>query len=131
MTSTGFNFVYIHMPLPDRAGNWGYEYNTSRILRSSNLSKIKEISNNHTNSVFFCGHTHDAWELQGINHTSNEKASTLSTSGEITNTSRGDNYDANVYPTSNNGRTTAWHFHIPACFKVNYRTNESGLTDKG
>lgn len=120
MHSDGINFVFVHMPFADRAGNFGYYYSPERILRSSNASALKSIATDFPNSIFFCGHTHDAWELQGKSKIDTDNRNTLSTAGEIDSTKDANNYDANIFPCNGATRNAAWHTHIPSLYNARY-----------
>lgn len=84
-------FVFTHMFFPDAAGNFQSIYPSGNWLSGTQLNNLKTLRGNYPRSIWFSGHSHWKWYLQ---------------SGEP---------QANVWPTSNEGRTTAWCVHIPSC----------------
>lgn len=84
-------FVFTHMFFPDAAGNFREIYPSGNWLSGTQLANLKTLRNNYPRSIWFSGHSHWKWYLQA---------------GEA---------DANIWPTSNVGRTTAWTVHLPSC----------------
>lgn len=84
-------FVFTHMFFPDAAGNFREIYPSENWLSGTQLANLKNLRNNYPRSIWFSGHSHWKWYLQA---------------GEA---------DANIWPTSNVGRTTAWTIHLPSC----------------
>lgn len=84
-------FVFTHMFFPDAAGNFQSIYPSGNWLSGTQLNNLKTLRSNYPRSIWFSGHSHWKWYLQ---------------SGEP---------HANIWPTSNVGRTTAWTVHIPSC----------------
>lgn len=84
-------FVFTHMFFPDAAGNFREIYPSGNWLSGTQLANLKNLRNNYPRSIWFSGHSHWKWYLQA---------------GEA---------DANIWPTSNVGRTTAWTVHLPSC----------------
>lgn len=112
-------FVFVHAPIPDYAGDFGYSYDQRSVLLGKNLQYIKELSAQYKdNTVWFHGHTHTAWELQGIGYTNTDTANKLVLRGAISltqaNAGKGTNRDANIYPVDGATKTTAWHVHVPS-----------------
>ena len=79
------------MFFPDAAGNFREIYPSGNWLSGTQLNNLKTLRGNYPRAIWFSGHSHWKWYLQ---------------SGEP---------QANVWPTSNAGRTTAWCVHIPSC----------------
>lgn len=84
-------FIFTHMFFPDAAGNFQSIYPSGNWLSGTQLNNLKTLRGNYPRAIWFSGHSHWKWYLQ---------------SGEP---------QANVWPTSNVGRTTAWCVHIPSC----------------
>ena len=84
-------FIFTHMFFPDAAGNFQSIYPSGNWLSGTQLNNLKTLRGNYPRAIWFSGHSHWKWYLQ---------------SGEP---------KANVWPTSNAGRTTAWCVHIPSC----------------
>ena len=84
-------FVFTHMFFPDASGNFQSIYPSGNWLSGTQLNNLKTLRGNYPRAIWFSGHSHWKWYLQ---------------SGEP---------QANVWPTSNAGRTTAWCVHIPSC----------------
>lgn len=136
----GQRFIYVHAPLPERC-NFGIGYDARSILLGDALEGIRNLSNsNPNNTIWFHGHTHWAWEMQGVDHKATYQEVTGNDPYEYV--LKGaikkdvyDNYDrynknANVCPTSNEGRTHGWHVHIPSnCIARYYPLNDDGNGD--
>lgn len=84
-------FVFTHMFFPDAAGNFQSIYPSGNWLSGSQLTSLQNLRANYPRAIWFSGHSHWKWYLQ---------------SGEA---------KANIWPTSNVNRTTAWTVHIPSC----------------
>lgn len=84
-------FIFTHMFFPDAAGNFQSIYPSGNWLSGPQLTSLQNLRNNYPRAIWFSGHSHWKWYLQ---------------QGEA---------KANIYPTSNVGRTMAWTVHIPSC----------------
>ena len=84
-------FVFTHMFFPDYAGNLNRIYPTGNWLSGPQLTSLKNLIDSYPRSYWFSGHSHWKWYLQKYQD------------------------KANIYPTSNSGRTTGWAVHIPSC----------------
>lgn len=84
-------FVFTHMFFPDYAGNLNRIYPTGNWLSGAQLTSLKNLIDSYPRSYWFSGHSHWKWYLQKYED------------------------KANIYPTSNSGRTTGWAVHIPSC----------------
>ena len=84
-------FVITHMFFPDASGNFQSIYPSGNWLSGTQLNNLKTLRSNYPRVIWFSGHSHWKWYLQ---------------SAEA---------QANIWPTSNVGRTTAWCVHIPSC----------------
>ena len=84
-------FVFTHMFFPDYAGNLNGIYPSGNWLSGPQLTSLKNLIDSYPRSYWFSGHSHWKWYLQKYQD------------------------KANIYPTSNSGRTTAWAVHIPSC----------------
>ena len=84
-------FVFTHMFFPDYAGNLNRIYPTGNWLSGAQLTSLKNLIDSYPRSYWFSGHSHWKWYLQKYQD------------------------KANIYPTSNSGRTTGWAVHIPSC----------------
>jgi len=116
--STDKCFVFVHVPIPDFCGDFGYNYSTNSVLLNKNATYIKTLSQQHKDhAIFFHGHTHSAWELQGesCNNASAKAELILRGIGQdVTPPDKGTNRDANIYPVDGASKTTAWHVHVPS-----------------
>lgn len=122
-------FAFIHMPIADRCGDWGYGYDSRSVIRGSegynndstiaSVADVKALIDKYPNVIWLFGHTHSAWEMQGVSGTIPTELDSLVADNTISTTQRnagkGDNYDANVYP-CNGAKTSAigWHLHLPS-----------------
>ena len=84
-------FVFTHMFFPDYAGNLNRIYPSGNWLSGPQLTSLKNLIDSYHRSYWFSGHSHWKWYLQKYQD------------------------KANIYPTSNSGRTTGWAVHIPSC----------------
>lgn len=84
-------FVITHMFIPTYAGNLNDIYPSGNWLSGTMLTQVKAIIDAYPRSIWFSGHSHWKWYLQKYQDR------------------------ANVYPTSNIGRTCGWAVHIPSC----------------
>ena len=84
-------FVFTHMFFPDYAGNLNGIYPSGNWLSGPQLTSLKNLIDSYPRSYWFSGHSHWKWYLQKYQD------------------------KANIYPTSNSGRTTGWAVHIPSC----------------
>ena len=84
-------FVFTHMFFPDYAGNLNRIYPSGNWLSGPQLTSLKNLIDSYPRSYWFSGHSHWKWYLQKYQD------------------------KANIYPTSNSGRTTGWAVHIPSC----------------
>lgn len=84
-------FVFTHMFFPDYAGNLNRIYPSGNWLSGAQLTSLKNLIDSYPRSYWFSGHSHWKWYLQKYQD------------------------KANIYPTSNSGRTTGWAVHIPSC----------------
>lgn len=84
-------FVFTHMFFPDYAGNLNRIYPSGNWLSGAQLTSLKNLIDSYPRSYWFSGHSHWKWYLQKYED------------------------KANIYPTSNSGRTTGWAVHIPSC----------------
>ncbi len=84
-------FVFTHMFFPDYAGNLNGIYPSGNWLSGPQLTSLKNLIDSYPRSYWFSGHSHWKWYLQKYED------------------------KANIYPTSNSGRTTGWAVHIPSC----------------
>lgn len=116
-------FVFVHAPVPEYSGDFGYGYDQRSVLLGKNLTGIKELSQTYKdNVIWFHGHTHNPWELQGIEYTNTDTANKLVKRGAITqaqaNQGKGTNRDANIFPCDGAAKTTGWHVHVPSSNSV-------------
>lgn len=84
-------FVFTHMFFPEYAGNLNRIYPSGNWLSGAQLTSLKNLIDSYPRSYWFSGHSHWKWYLQKYED------------------------KANIYPTSNSGRTTGWAVHIPSC----------------
>ena len=84
-------FVFTHMFFPDYAGNLNRIYPSGNWLSGAQLTSLKNLIDSYPRTYWFSGHSHWKWYLQKYQD------------------------KANIYPTSNSGRTTGWAVHIPSC----------------
>ena len=84
-------FVFTHMFFPDYAGNLNRIYPSGNWLSGPQLTSLKNLIDSYPRTYWFSGHSHWKWYLQKYQD------------------------KANIYPTSNSGRTTGWAVHIPSC----------------
>lgn len=84
-------FVFTHMFFPDYAGNLNRIYPSGNWLSGAQLTNLKNLIDSYPRTYWFSGHSHWKWYLQKYED------------------------KANIYPTSNSGRTTGWAVHIPSC----------------
>lgn len=84
-------FVITHMFFPTYAGNLNDIYPSGNWLSGTMLTQVKALIDAYPRSIWFSGHSHWKWYLQKYQDR------------------------ANVYPTSNIGRTCGWAVHIPSC----------------
>lgn len=84
-------FVFTHMFFPDYAGNLNRIYPSGNWLSGPQLTSLKNLIDSYPRTYWFSGHSHWKWYLQKYED------------------------KANIYPTSNSGRTTGWAVHIPSC----------------
>jgi hypothetical protein len=84
-------FVITHMFFPTYAGNLNDIYPSGNWLSGTMLTQVKALIDAYPHSIWFSGHSHWKWYLQKYQDR------------------------ANVYPTSNAGRTTGWAVHMPSC----------------
>ena len=84
-------FIFTHMFFPDAAGNFQSIYPSGNWLSGTQLDNLKTLRGNYPRVIWFSGHSHWKWYLQAAEA------------------------QANVWPTSNVGRTIAWCVHIPSC----------------
>lgn len=84
-------FVFTHMFFPEYAGNLNRIYPTGNWLSGAQLTSLKNLIDSYPRTYWFSGHSHWKWYLQKYED------------------------KANIYPTSNSGRTTGWAVHIPSC----------------
>ena len=75
-------FVFTHMFFPDYAGNLNRIYPSGNWLSGAQLTSLKNLIDSYPRSYWFSGHSHWKWYLQKYED------------------------KANIYPTSNSGRTT-------------------------
>lgn len=95
-------FIFMHLFFPSRSGNYGNIYPSGNWMGGSTLTSIQNLCDSYPNTIWFSGHSHWNWNLQGTQ-----------TSGA--NASRGRNYDANIYPVNGATRECGWCVHIPSC----------------
>lgn len=84
-------FIFTHMFFPDASGNFQSIYPSGNWLSGTQLNNLKTLRGNYPRAIWFSGHSHWKWYLQAAEA------------------------QANIWPTSNVGRTTAWCVHIPSC----------------
>ncbi len=84
-------FIITHMFFPDYAGNLNSIYPSGNWLSGTMLSQLQALIDAYPRSIWFSGHSHWKWYLQKYQDR------------------------ANVYPTSNIGRTGGWAVHVPSC----------------
>lgn len=84
-------FVITHMFFPDASGNFQKIYPSGNWLSGNQLTSLKTLRANYPRVIWFSGHSHWKWYLQ-----------------------QAEAY-ANVWPTTNVDRTTAWCVHVPSC----------------
>ena len=84
-------FIFTHMFFPDASGNFQSIYPSGNWLSGTQLTNLQTLRANYPRAIWFSGHSHWKWYLQ----TAEAKA--------------------NIWPTTNVGRTTAWCVHIPSC----------------
>ena len=84
-------FVITHMFFPDASGNFQQIYPSGNWLSGNQLTSLKTLRANYPRAIWFSGHSHWKWYLQQAEP------------------------QANVWPTTNVGRTTAWCVHVPSC----------------
>ena len=84
-------FVITHMFFPSYAGNFKRIYPSGNWLSGTMLTQLKNLIDSYPRTIWFSGHSHWKWYLQQYED------------------------KANVYPISNNNRTTGWAVHVPSC----------------
>lgn len=84
-------FVITHMFFPDASGNFQQIYPSGNWLSGNQLTSLKTLRANYPRVIWMNGHSHWKWYLQQYEA------------------------QANVWPVTNDGRTTAWCLHIPSC----------------
>ena len=84
-------FIFTHMFFPDASGNFQSIYPSGNWLSGTQLDNLKTLRTNYPRAIWFSGHSHWKWYLQIAES------------------------NANVWPTTNVGRTAAWCVHIPSC----------------
>lgn len=84
-------FVITHMFFPDASGNFQSIYPSGNWLSGNQLTSLKTLRTNYPRVIWFSGHSHWKWYLQEYEE------------------------QANTWPVSNIGRTTAWCLHVPSC----------------
>lgn len=84
-------FVITHMFFPDASGNFQQIYPSGNWLSGNQLTSLKNLRDNYPRAIWFNGHSHWKWYLQ---------------QGEP---------QANIWPLTNKGRTSAWCVHVPSC----------------
>ena len=84
-------FVITHMFFPDASGNFKNVYPSGNWLSGTMLTQLKALRDSYPRVIWFNGHSHWKWYLQE----QEEKA--------------------NVWPLTNEGRTSAWCVHVPSC----------------
>lgn len=93
-------FVITHLFFPEMAGNWtkgGVSYYSNNMLAGENLARLMALLNKYPNTIWFSGHSHWKWYLQGV------QPDVESYKGKYCNVCR-----------NGNG---AWTIHIPSCAK--------------
>lgn len=93
-------FIFTHLFFPDCAGAFGHIYRAE--LDGESFSALTNLRKKYPNVVWFSGHSHWHWEMQG------QKNSHCAAS-------KGMNRDANIYPVDGAPREGAWTVHIPSC----------------
>lgn len=87
-------FIITHMFFPDRAGNMNEVYPPANWLSGTQLERLEKLCDDHTNSIWFSGHSHWKWSLQKYDK------------------------DANIYRSYNGIQpTSGWCVHVPSCSK--------------
>lgn len=84
-------FVITHMFFPDASGNFQQIYPSGNWLSGDQLASLKTLRANYPRVIWMNGHSHWKWYLQQYEA------------------------QANVWPVTNDGRTTAWCLHVPSC----------------
>lgn len=84
-------FVITHMFFPDASGNFKSVYPSGNWLSGTMLSQLKALRDAYPRVIWFNGHSHWKWYLQ------EQEA------------------QANVWPLTNEGRTSSWCVHVPSC----------------
>ena len=84
-------FIITHMFFPDASGNFKSIYPSGNWLSGTQLNNLKTLRTNYPRAIWFSGHSHWKWYLQKYED------------------------HANIWPTTNNGRSSAWTVHVPSC----------------
>lgn len=84
-------FVLTHLFFSDCAGNFKSVYPSYNWLSGSQYNTLKSYLTLYPRAIWFSGHSHWKWYLQGVED------------------------KANVYPLTNVDRNMAWTVHIPSC----------------
>lgn len=84
-------FIITHMFFPTYAGNLNDIYPSGNWLSGNQLTSLKALIDKYPRTIWFSGHSHWKWYLQKYQDR------------------------ANIYPTSNIGRTGGWAVHLPSC----------------
>lgn len=96
-------FIFTHCFFyPYGAGDFGDVY-TAKLWDGDD--KFKNLRKNYKNTVWFSGHSHWHWEMQG------QKNKWCDQNG----IKKGMNRDANVYPCDGNRKEEGWAVHVPSC----------------
>lgn len=127
LTACGTDRVYVfeHVVFPDWC-NYGYNYSPRRLLNNNTTTGLRELDRlraavaAHPNAIWFTGHTHQSWDVQGIDFTNETNRDTLLNRGDISVASKGNNYDANIGMPNGTRGNKAWVVHVPACYKGEY-----------
>lgn len=106
-------FIFTHMFMPDKCGNYGKTYNHPMDDQSSKWFDL--LFKKFTNAIWFSGHSHWVWEAQGLS---------IGSSSD-----KGNNYDANIYPPNTTEREYGWAIHLPSCACPKKPTMDGGYED--
>lgn len=100
-------FVFVHVFFTDRSGNYGNLYGNR--LRDDEIKTLIRICDLYPNSIWFSGHSHWAWKHQGEDDTV-ARSMVSKTYGS----SKGRNYESNIYPSNSTSDIKTWCIHLPA-----------------
>ena len=99
-------FIFLHCFFPDCCGNYGNIYQRTQGAKINenrdNWRALRALRETYYNTVWFSGHSHWIWEMQGVTDGNGENG-------------KGRNLDANIFPCDGATRTGGWCVHVPSC----------------